>query len=38
MTQASAVTNQKSYWLGLIDDVRIYDEVLSNEEVAELAC
>ena len=26
-----------TFWSGLIDDVRIYDEVLSAEEVAELA-
>jgi hypothetical protein len=26
-----------TFWSGLIDDIRIYDEVLSAEEVADLA-
>ena len=34
---ASKTLDTASFWSGLIDDVRIYDEVLSAEEVAELA-
>ncbi|MHC4580921.1 MAG: LamG-like jellyroll fold domain-containing protein [Planctomycetota bacterium] len=33
----SNVIEARTFWSGLIDDVRIYDEVLSAEEVAELA-
>jgi len=34
---ASKTLDTEAFWSGLIDDVRIYDEVLSKEEVADLA-
>jgi len=34
---ASKTFDAAAFWSGLIDDIRIYDEVLSAEEVAELA-
>jgi Tol biopolymer transport system component len=34
---ASKTLDANAFWSGLIDDVRIYDEVLSAEEVADLA-
>ena len=34
---ADKTLEQGSFFSGLIDDVRIYDDVLSAEEVAELA-
>ncbi len=34
---ASKTLDAEAFWSGLIDDVRIYDEVLSKEEVADLA-
>jgi hypothetical protein len=34
---ASKTLDASAFWAGLIDDVRIYDEVLSAEEVADLA-
>lgn len=33
----SKTLDAEAFWFGLIDDIRIYDEVLSAEEVADLA-